>query len=703
MIQDKFEQINRLLKQTQELLAKNIDTISTEVTENIKKLIHELTTCQIDFTQYKQIEGKLQESHQTLEILMECVPEGVAIAIATADVPDITIRMVSKYGAQLAGHIREDVEGIPYKDFVKKLNIFHSDDVTPAIPEELPLYRAIQKGEVVINEEWIARRSTGEKITVLISASPIQDRNGTIIGSVAVWRDITEQKRIQEEIKNIAKFPDENPHPLLRIAQDGTILYASPSSIPLLQDWNCKIGQSVPDFLYQTVVDAFHTKSIKENIEVKHKDRIFSFTVVPVIDTTYVNLYGADVTKQKLAEEKLEKYREHLEELVKARTAKLKTLNEQLQRQIIERKRVEEGLRMSENKHRFLLENLPLRIFYKDRNSVYISCNENFARDLHMRPGEISGKTDYDLFPGELAEKYRADDKRIVESGIPEDIEEKYIKDGQELTVHTVKVPIKNGKGNVVGILSSFLDITEKVNLEKETQLSRHLTLIGELATGVAHEINNPITGVINCARILFNKSSEGSRERDLASRIMKEGDRVANIVSKLLSFARPREEKKTIVSIHEIVSDTLVLMEKQMKKDSIRIQINVPEDLPKIYANFQQIQQIFMNIMSNARYALNQRYPGAHDNKILEISGEEITIHKHPYVKITFYDHGTGIPAHIKDKITNPFFTTKPPGEGTGLGLSISHNIIIDHNGKLTIDSVDGEYTKVIITLPVK
>ncbi|MCF6159047.1 MAG: PAS domain-containing sensor histidine kinase [wastewater metagenome] len=651
----------------------------------------------------KEIKEKLQESSRILDILMEYIPEGISIALAIAfgDIQDIVIYKVSRYGAQLIGYSRKILENIHFKDIIKKLNICHADGITPATLEEMPLYRTIKKGEVVQDEEWVIHKSTGEKITLLIDTNPIRDLSDTIIGGISVWRDITKQKQIQKEIKDIAKFPDENPHPLLRIAQDGTLLYASPSCTPLLQDWDSKIGQPAPDFLYQIVVDAFQAKSIKENIEVNYRDKVFSFTIVPVIGTTYVNLYGVDVTRQKDAEKELERYREHLEELVETRTAELKILNKQLQQEIIERRRVEDVLRTSENRYRFLLDSIIIRIFYKDKNSVYIACNENYARDLHIKPEEIIGKTDYDFYPKELAEKYRTDDREVIETGQRKDTEERYIIDGQELIVHTVKVPIKNEKGESIGILGSFLDITEKVNLEKEAEMSRHLALIGELAAGVAHEINNPITGIINCAQILFNKSSEGSREKDLARRIIKEGDRIASIVSKLLSFARPGEERKRMTSITGIVSDTLMLMEKQLKKDSITIKLDISKDVPEIFVNSHEIQQVFMNIINNAWYALNQKYPGKHENKILEILGEKISIDKQSYVKITFYDHGTGVPTHIKDKIMNPFFTTKPHGEGTGLGLSISHDIIHEHSGKLTIDSVEGEFTKVIVILP--
>ena len=133
----------------------------------------------------------------------------------------------------------------------------------------------------------------------------------------------------------------------------------------------------------------------------------------------------------------------------------------------ISRRLAEELLRKSERKHRMLLENLPQKIFHKDKNSVYVSCNESYARDLNISPDEIAGKTDYDFYPKELADKYRADDKRIMESGQTEELEEGYIRDGQEFIIQTVKTPIKDDEGNATGILGIFWDITERKNMEK--------------------------------------------------------------------------------------------------------------------------------------------------------------------------------------------------------------------------------------------
>jgi PAS domain S-box-containing protein len=244
-------------------------------------------------------------------------------------------------------------------------------------------------------------------------------------------------------------------------------------------------------------------------------------------------------------------------------------------------------------------------------------------------------------------------------------------------------------------------EIEDRKRAQAEAIRASHLAALGELAAGVAHEINNPINGIINYSQMLANRSAPESGEHDIASRIMREGDRIANIVHSLLSFSRDGREEKFPVHLRDIVSDSLALTEAYLRNDGIKLKVDVPPDLPLIVAHPQQIEQVVLNIISNARYSLNQKYGTAHDNKIFEILAEHIVIKGIPHVMITFHDTGTGIPAKILDKVMNPFFTTKPSNIGTGLGLSISHGIISDHGGKILIDSIEGKYTKVIIELP--
>jgi len=246
-------------------------------------------------------------------------------------------------------------------------------------------------------------------------------------------------------------------------------------------------------------------------------------------------------------------------------------------------------------------------------------------------------------------------------------------------------------------------DITEKKNLQAEAIRVGHLASLGELAAGVAHEINNPITGIISIAEILTDKFQELGGDKTVPERIINEGERIGNIVKNLLSFARDKKEEYSPAGINDILKLTLELVEKQISKDGIHLSVNIPPDIPKIDVRSREIQQVFLNIISNARYSLQKKYPQPHKNKILEINGEKIKTGDAIHVRLTFYDRGVGISKDILDRVANPFFTTKPQGEGTGLGLSISHGITKDHGGNLWFDSREGEYTKVNVDLPVK
>ncbi|MFP3985418.1 MAG: PAS domain S-box protein [Candidatus Bathyarchaeia archaeon] len=166
-------------------------------------------------------------------------------------------------------------------------------------------------------------------------------------------------------------------------------------------------------------------------------------------------------------------------------------------RDVTEKNRALQTLRESESKYRILVENLPQKIFLKDANSVYVSCNESYARDLKIEADEISGKTDHDFYPKELAEKYRADDERIMASGNTESLEESYIQDGQRVSVHTVKTPVKDEKGNVVGIIGIFEDITERKKAEREIRI-RDAALASSIGAVAFADLEGNLTYVNN-------------------------------------------------------------------------------------------------------------------------------------------------------------------------------------------------------------
>lgn len=382
----------------------------------------------------------------------------------------------------------------------------------------------------------------------------------------------------------------------------------------------------------------------------------------------------------------------------------LKQLNKILKLRISQLTETEKALSESEKKYRGIFENALEGIFQTTPSGKFIDANPsmasilgyNSAKELITTINDIGKQLYVDL-------EHR---KRILLLLQEHDSVSNYecqcfCKDGKKIWVVLQIRAFYNKNGQIIMLEGLLQDITERKALQAEAIRNDRLVSLGELAAGVAHEINNPINGIINYAQILINRSSKKGKEVELPTRIIKEGERIERIVSNLLSFARERTEKKYWVHIHEIISDALDFMRSMLTKNRIKVLVEVSENLPKIKVNSGQIHQVFINIISNARYALNEKYPDVDDNKILEIKADLVKNHDTSKIRITFHDKGIGIAADKIDRIWDPFFSTKLPDEGTGLGLSISHGIIKNHNGKLLAQSETDKYTKIIIELP--
>lgn len=246
-------------------------------------------------------------------------------------------------------------------------------------------------------------------------------------------------------------------------------------------------------------------------------------------------------------------------------------------------------------------------------------------------------------------------------------------------------------------------DITEEEQHRHEALRAGQLAAIGELAAGVAHEINNPVNGIINFSQVLLDEAEdEGNKTfQDILKRIISEGERVAGIISNLLSFTRQRDEIVGDVNLKVVIDDCVALLLYQLDKDKIKLQVEIPDDLPLLKGNPQQLHQVFLNLLTNARYALNQRFAGPDPDKRIEIHSWTITVDGRRFIRTTLTDHGIGISQDVINQIFDSLFTTKPPGEGTGLGLSISKGLVRDHAGQLTLESVPGDHTVATVDLP--
>jgi len=242
----------------------------------------------------------------------------------------------------------------------------------------------------------------------------------------------------------------------------------------------------------------------------------------------------------------------------------------------------------------------------------------------------------------------------------------------------------------------------EKRALEAHLHQTQKLEAIGTLASGVAHEINNPLTGIINYAELIGSRVKD-PKLRDFAAGIQEEGDRIASIVRSLLSFARQDKDEHSTAHIPDIVDASLSLLGALMRKEQISIQLDIEEDLPPVRCRSQQIQQVLVNLLTNARDALNARHPEFDRDKIVRISATSYQQDGNAYLRLTVEDHGIGIPSDRADSIFDPFFTTKPKEKGTGLGLSISYGIIREHGGRLSLDIETPGVTKFHVDLPVE
>lgn len=221
---------------------------------------------------------------------------------------------------------------------------------------------------------------------------------------------------------------------------------------------------------------------------------------------------------------------------------------------------------------------------------------------------------------------------------------------------------------------------------------SEKLAAMGELVAGVSHELNNPLTSVLGYSQLILKSESVPENIRNDVKTISAEAERCRNIIQNLLLFSRRREPRREPADMHDVINTALELVEYDFRTDSVKIYKEFASDLPKVYVDIFQMQQVFLNILTNARHAVSRM-----ENKSITIKTEVSSNN----VKVYFTDSGCGIPKENISKLFTPFFTTKDVGKGTGLGLSISYGIVKSHKGEISVESLEGKGATFIIELP--
>ncbi|NIT03390.1 PAS domain S-box protein [Candidatus Saccharibacteria bacterium] len=360
---------------------------------------------------------------------------------------------------------------------------------------------------------------------------------------------------------------------------------------------------------------------------------------------------------------------------------------------ITERKRAEEELKLTQ----FTVDNAAESIFWVQSDARFVYVNEAACNSLGYSREELLSMTVYDIDPDFPKESWPDHWREIKEQGSFSLETNHRTKNGM---VFPVEVSVNYLKYGEREYNCAFVrDITERKLAEKETVRAAQLASVGEMAAGVALEINNPLNGIINYAEILASRVQE-EKQKEVADRIISEGDRISRIVSSLLSFSRMDDETALPVKVEDLISEVMNLVSSQLAKNDIEVDVKLSPDLPYIRVNPQQIEQVFLCLIANARDAIIDKQYWDVDKKSINIEGEIVNIDGKDCVRISFTDNGIGMPGNIIAKATAPFFTTKGR-RGTGLGLSVSQSIINDHGGKLEIESEEDKFTRVTIYLP--
>jgi len=361
-----------------------------------------------------------------------------------------------------------------------------------------------------------------------------------------------------------------------------------------------------------------------------------------------------------------------------------------------EQKERAEELALLKEFNESIVESINVGILTADSEGCVTACNSALEDMLGLRRDEATGQRVEDLFAEDFAETLRqalgthgwelAELRNIYKFHTATRL-------GRTLILNVGLAPLKRADATVhTGVLVVLEDVTSRVRLEEQLQQREKLSSIGLLAAGVAHEINTPLTGVSSYTQMLLGMLAEADPKHALLQKIRRQTDRATGIVNNLLNFSRTGNVTEFAdVDLNRVLDDTLQLLEPQLRHSRIELGREYAEDLPRVYGNAGKLQQVFTNLLLNARDAI----PDGGSVRL------RTSVNEHDAVTVEVADNGIGIVPENVARIYDPFFTTKGVGRGTGLGLAVSYGIVQEHSGHISVESAPGRGTTFRITLP--
>jgi len=622
-----------------------------------------------DITERKRMEGEIREATKRFEKITEMGEDGIIVFDE-----DSQIEFANQMACEIVGLPKEQILGREFFSLIGKRD--------EEFLEEMVM-RGEGMGEKVCTEMLIQNPQNQVKETEICIA-PTRSEDGRI-KTYAYIRDITERKKFEKELKE----SEEKYRNLFESVRHG--LFISTKEGHFL---DC--NQAMWGLLGYQDKEEFLKIDIAKDLYVDPEDRKTFQGLVEKLE--FVKDFEVEFKK---------KNGERITVLLTA-TAKRDEEGtiigyEGLNIDITDRKKMEKELKEANDFLMNLIESSVDGIIVTDMKGDILIFNKGAENLLGYRAEEVVEKMNIRSIyqPGvakEVMEKLRSPDFGGVGKLTSFPIFHRR-KEGELIEGDLSASIIFDEKGNEIASVGIFKDLRERLGMERELQKMREallqsekLAAMGRLTSQIAHELNNPIYGIMNTLELLKTEIPPESKRRRILELSLSEIQRLSEMLRNMLSFSKPEEEKRRPIKVDELVEGILLMMEKQMRESNIQVEKSFDPDIPEVMASTNQMRQVMLNIIKNAKEAMPK--------------GGTLTVRtarEEGRVLIHIRDTGVGIPEEIRDKIFEAFFTTKQKVKGVGLGLSVCYGIIKDHGGEIKVESEEGKSTTFMISLPIE
>ncbi len=544
------------------------------------------------------------------------------------------------------------------------------------------LKQVMERKKPISGLRRVVRDRQGREVPVTVSASIITDSEGRVIGGFEAVRDITPVVEAEQKLDLLTQLTQEG---LLMADENQRVIFANTRMVEILNIPRSRImGMHLGE-----VLSSQHLHMAQELVNLVDHDLQQETRFCSILDTP-----GAEDQVPRVFETCMAVSR------LGAKTITCLYLRDLTSRILIERELHKTNAFLTN-----IIQSSVDGIVVVDKKGVPLIFNEGAERILGYKAEEMIGNQEnfrrfYPL--NEAAEMMRR--MRSNEYGPPDKLNTTRItfinKQGEEVPVNFSATIIRE-RGEEVGSVGIFTDLREILKVHRELEAvqsqlvhTEKIASLGRMAAGVAHEINNPLAGILIYAELLQRDLAADDAHRENLEVIVNQTMRCQQIVNRLLDFSRQTLGQKKLFDVNDVIHRCVELISHQAFFHNIKVVEHLDPLLPQIVGDPGQLQQVFTNLLLNAADAM---------------SGQgRITITSRPApredgVILTFTDTGAGIPVEIRDKIFEPFFTTKPPGKGTGLGLSIVYGVMQRHGGTIEAESSPGEGTSFTIRLPLE